>query len=55
MGENITPRGIDLMALPRGTSLNFGKSAAVHGTDVREPCGTRLDASTSIVRNHMYS
>lgn len=38
MGENITTHGIDLMALPRGTRLNLGKSAAVHVTGFREPC-----------------
>jgi MOSC domain-containing protein YiiM len=38
MGENITTRGIDLMALPQGTRLNLGKSAVVQVTGLREPC-----------------
>jgi MOSC domain-containing protein YiiM len=38
MGENITTRGIDLMALPNGTRLHLGKSAIVELTGLREPC-----------------
>ena len=38
MGENVTNRGIDLMALPHGTRLNLGKSAVVQVTGFREPC-----------------
>jgi MOSC domain-containing protein YiiM len=38
MGENITTRGIDLMALPQGTRLHLGKSAVVQVTGLREPC-----------------
>jgi MOSC domain-containing protein YiiM len=41
MGENITTRGIDLLALPRGTQLNFG-SAVIEVTGLRNPC-TQLD------------
>jgi MOSC domain-containing protein YiiM len=38
MGENITTRGIDLMALPLGARLDLGKSAVVEVTGFREPC-----------------
>lgn len=41
MGENITTRGIDLLALPRGTRLHLG-SAAIEITGLRNPC-TQLD------------
>ncbi|MFM9863390.1 MAG: MOSC domain-containing protein [Micropepsaceae bacterium] len=41
MGENITTRGIDLLALPRGTRLHIG-SAVVEVTGLRNPC-TQLD------------
>jgi MOSC domain-containing protein YiiM len=38
MGENVTTRGIDLLALPRGTRLALGDSAVVEVTGLREPC-----------------
>jgi MOSC domain-containing protein YiiM len=41
MGENITTRGIDLLALPRGTRLHMGE-AAIEITGLRNPC-TQLD------------
>ena len=37
MGENITTRGIDLLALPRGTKLHIG-AAILHVTGLRNPC-----------------
>ncbi len=39
MGENITTRGIDLMALPTGTRLHIGDIAVVEVTGLRNPCG----------------
>ncbi len=38
MGENITLRGIDLLALPTGTELHIGLSAKVRLTGLRNPC-----------------
>ncbi len=38
MGENITTRGIDLLALPAGTRLRLGDSAVVEVTGLRNPC-----------------
>ena len=38
MGENITTRGIDLLALPLGTRLVLGDAAVVEITGVRSPC-----------------
>jgi hypothetical protein len=38
MGENITTRGIDLLALPRGTRLKLGDAAIVEITGLRNPC-----------------
>jgi MOSC domain-containing protein YiiM len=38
MGENITTRGIDLLALPRGTRLRLGNDAIVEITGLRNPC-----------------
>ncbi len=37
MGENITTRGIDLLALPRGTRLIIGR-AVIEVTGLRNPC-----------------
>ncbi|GCF10616.1 MOSC domain-containing protein [Dictyobacter arantiisoli] len=38
MGENITTRGIDLLALPTGTRLHLGETAIVEVTGLRNPC-----------------
>ncbi len=38
MGENITTRGIDLLALPKGTKLFIGENAVVEITGLRNPC-----------------
>ena len=38
IGENITTRGIDLLALPRGTRLHIGSTAIVEVTGLRDPC-----------------
>lgn len=39
MGENITTRGIDLLALPSGARLYLGADAVVEVTGLRNPCG----------------
>ncbi|MCG7529510.1 MOSC domain-containing protein [Streptomyces sp. OfavH-34-F] len=38
LGENITTRGIDLLALPAGTLLHLGADAVVEITGLRNPC-----------------
>ena len=38
MGENITTRGLDLLALPVGTRLRFGSEAILEITGLRNPC-----------------
>lgn len=38
MGENVTTRGIDLLALPAGARLHLGDSAVVEITGLRNPC-----------------
>ena len=38
MGENITTRGLDLLALPTGARLRIGASAVVEVTGLRNPC-----------------
>jgi MOSC domain-containing protein YiiM len=38
MGENVTTRGIDLLALPAGTRLRLGGEALVEMTGLGNPC-----------------
>jgi MOSC domain-containing protein YiiM len=38
MGENVTTRGVDLLALPVGTLLRLGDQAVVELTGLRNPC-----------------
>jgi hypothetical protein len=38
LGENVTTRGIDLLALPVGTLLALGAHAEVEVTGLRNPC-----------------
>lgn len=38
MGENVTTRGVDLLALPAGTRLTLGDEAVVEVTGLRNPC-----------------
>lgn len=38
MGENVTTRGIDLLALPARTRLALGESAIIEITGLRNPC-----------------
>lgn len=38
LGENLTTRGLDLLALPAGTQLRLGSEAMVEITGLRNPC-----------------
>jgi MOSC domain-containing protein YiiM len=38
LGENVTTRGVDLLALPTGTRLHLGATAVVEVTGLRNPC-----------------
>jgi hypothetical protein len=38
IGENVTTRGIDLLALPAGARLRLGDAAVVEVTGLRNPC-----------------
>jgi MOSC domain-containing protein YiiM len=38
VGENVTTRGVDLLALPTGTRLHLGAEAVVEVTGLRNPC-----------------
>lgn len=46
MGENVTTRGVDLLALPVGTRLRLGTAAVVELTGLRNPC-VQLDGLES--------
>lgn len=39
LGENVTTRGVDLLALPTGARLHLGAEAVVEVTGLRNPCG----------------
>ena len=38
LGENVTTRGLDLLALPAGARLHLGADAIVEVTGLRNPC-----------------
>lgn len=38
LGENVTTRGLDLLALPTGTVLRLGPDAEIEVTGLRNPC-----------------
>ncbi len=38
MAENVTTRGVDLLALPRGARIRLGAEAVVEVTGLRNPC-----------------
>ena len=43
IGENVTTRGLDLLALPTGTLLQLGSEAVIEITGLRNPC-RQIDA-----------
>jgi MOSC domain-containing protein YiiM len=43
IGENVTTRGIDLLALPKGAQLRLGPEAVIEITGLRNPC-RQIDA-----------
>jgi MOSC domain-containing protein YiiM len=43
IGENVTTRGIDLLALPKGARLRLGPEAVIEITGLRNPC-RQIDA-----------
>lgn len=46
LGENVTTRGLDLLALPQGAQLRLGAEAVVKVTGLRNPC-RQIDAFAS--------
>jgi MOSC domain-containing protein YiiM len=43
IGENVTTRGLDLLALPQGARLRLGAEAVIEVTGLRNPC-RQIDA-----------
>jgi MOSC domain-containing protein YiiM len=43
IGENVTTRGVDLLALPKGARLLLGAEAVIEVTGLRNPC-RQIDA-----------
>jgi MOSC domain-containing protein YiiM len=50
LGENITTRGLDLLALPRGAVLSIGPLAAVEVTGLRNPCNQINDFRPGLLK-----
>ena len=50
MGENITTRGVDLLALPTGTRLRIGADAIVEITGLRNPCAQLDGLQTGLMQ-----
>ncbi|MFJ5710712.1 MOSC domain-containing protein [Streptomyces sp. NPDC093105] len=50
LGENVTTRGIDLLALPTGTLLRLGAEAVVEVTGLRNPCAQIDDFSHGLLK-----
>ncbi|GGK35013.1 MOSC domain-containing protein [Nocardia camponoti] len=50
LGENITTRGIDLLALSAGTRLRIGPDAIVEVTGLRNPCGQIENFRTGLLK-----
>ncbi|HMH92676.1 MAG TPA: MOSC domain-containing protein [Streptosporangiaceae bacterium] len=50
MGENVTTRGIDLLALPTGTRLRLGDCAVVEVTGLRNPCRQLNDFEPGLMK-----
>jgi MOSC domain-containing protein YiiM len=46
IGENVTTRGVDLLALPVGAKLHLGATATIEVTGLRNPCA-QLDGIQS--------
>jgi MOSC domain-containing protein YiiM len=38
MGENVTTRGVALLALPKGARLHLGEGAVIEVAGLRNPC-----------------
>jgi MOSC domain-containing protein YiiM len=49
IGENVTTRGVDLLALPTGTRLRLGADAVIEVTGLRNPCSQLDDFQSGLM------
>ncbi|MGZ0710358.1 MOSC domain-containing protein (plasmid) [Coraliomargarita sp. W4R53] len=54
LGENITTQGLDLLAMARGTRLEFGEGAVVELTGLRNPCSQINGFSPGLMKELIY-
>jgi len=54
IGENVTTRGVDLLALPAGARLRLGSSAIVEMTGLRNPCAQLDDFRPGLMKALMH-
>ena len=54
LGENITTRGVDLLALSTGTVLRLGERASVRITGLRNPCRQIDDFSPGLLKQVVH-
>ncbi|KAA3642974.1 MAG: MOSC domain-containing protein [Chloroflexi bacterium] len=54
LGENITTRGVDLLALPTSTKLRIGSQAIVELTALRNPCVQIDDFQKGLLKELVY-
>lgn len=50
LGENVTTKGVDLLALPTGTRLRLGTSAIIEVTGLRNPCSQLDDFQEGLLK-----
>jgi len=54
LGENITTRGVDLLALPTGTKLYIGSDVLIELTALRNPCVQIDDFQKGMLKEVLY-
>ncbi len=54
LGENITTSGVDLLNLPRGTTLRIGAAAEIEITGLRNPCSQINDFSPGLMQEVVH-
>lgn len=50
LGENVTTRGVDLLALPRGAVLKLGSDVELRVTGLRNPCSQIEKFQTGLLK-----
>ncbi|MFE1320075.1 MOSC domain-containing protein [Kitasatospora phosalacinea] len=54
LGENVTTRGVDLLALPVGALLHLGAEAVVEVTGLRNPCAQIDDFRPGLLKQVVH-